>query len=156
MCPSIHPYHYIRVCLSAVGKAWEEKLEWNPKTFQDVYNMNTEADVLHLERKISSAHSRLWRNIVSQQSSSNINGGGGGGIERVSSVDTADASPRNQRDAPPPAFFPADKVLAVVRTLSVGTLSYDRYLFRPLTFRYFFLTHDCCLLIHLYPCNRKI
>lgn len=45
------------------GKAWEEKLEWNPKTFQDVYNMNTDADPLHLERKISSAHTRLWRNL---------------------------------------------------------------------------------------------
>jgi len=48
-------------CLS--GKAWEEKLEWNPKTFQDVYNMNANADPLHLERKISKAHSKLWSNI---------------------------------------------------------------------------------------------
>eukprot|EP00607_Mallomonas_marina_P007923 CAMPEP_0182424908 /NCGR_PEP_ID=MMETSP1167-20130531/11177_1 /TAXON_ID=2988 /ORGANISM="Mallomonas Sp, Strain CCMP3275" /LENGTH=576 /DNA_ID=CAMNT_0024605079 /DNA_START=80 /DNA_END=1807 /DNA_ORIENTATION=- len=50
------------------GKAWEEKLEWNPKTFQDVYNMNTEADPLHLEKKISSAHSRLWRSLSVQPS----------------------------------------------------------------------------------------
>lgn len=45
------------------GKAWEEKLEWNPKTFQDVYNMNTNADPLHLEKRISSAHSKLWKNL---------------------------------------------------------------------------------------------
>jgi len=48
------------------GKAWEQKLEWNPKTFQDVYNMNAEADPLNLERKISSAHSQLWRHLSMQ------------------------------------------------------------------------------------------
>ena len=32
------------------GRAWERQLEWNPKTFEDVYNMNTDANPIDLER----------------------------------------------------------------------------------------------------------
>lgn len=42
------------------GRAWERQLEWNPKTFEDVYKMNTDANPIDLERSISQAHSSRW------------------------------------------------------------------------------------------------
>lgn len=48
------------------GRAWEQRLEWNPKTFEDVYNMNTNADPINLEQSISTAHSSTWRTLQPQ------------------------------------------------------------------------------------------
>ena len=45
------------------GKAWEQKLEWNPRTFEDVYNMNTTADPINLEEQIKDKHSKHWATI---------------------------------------------------------------------------------------------
>lgn len=42
------------------GRAWERQLEWNPKTFEDVYKMNADANPIDLERSISAAHSSRW------------------------------------------------------------------------------------------------
>ena len=42
------------------GKAWSEHLEWNPKTFEDVYNNNTNADPIALERIIADKHKQQW------------------------------------------------------------------------------------------------
>jgi hypothetical protein len=46
------------------GKAWKQDLEWNPKTFEDIYNMNTNADPIKIERQSSSAHSDKWNSLM--------------------------------------------------------------------------------------------
>ena len=46
------------------GKAWEQKLEWNPRTFEDVYNMNTTADPISLEEQIKDKHSEKWARLT--------------------------------------------------------------------------------------------
>jgi hypothetical protein len=51
-----------------LGKAWEQQLEWNPKTFEDVYNMNTNADPIKIENESSNAHSKKWKSIVRSES----------------------------------------------------------------------------------------
>jgi hypothetical protein len=45
------------------GRAWERQLEWNPKTFEDVYKMNTDANPIDLERSISLAHTSRWGDL---------------------------------------------------------------------------------------------
>jgi hypothetical protein len=52
------------------GRAWEQRLEWNPKTFEDVYNMNANADPINLEQSISTAHSSTWRSLQPQNDAS--------------------------------------------------------------------------------------
>lgn len=47
------------------GKAWKQELEWNPKTFEDIYNMNTNADPIKIERQSSDAHSDKWNSLIS-------------------------------------------------------------------------------------------
>jgi len=42
------------------GKAWSEQLEWNPKTFEDVYKNNADADPIALERVIAGKHKQQW------------------------------------------------------------------------------------------------
>jgi hypothetical protein len=42
------------------GKAWSEHLEWNPKTFEDVYKNNANADPIALERVIAGKHKQQW------------------------------------------------------------------------------------------------
>lgn len=54
------------------GRAWEQKLEWNPKTFEDVYRMNAEADPINLEKSISSAHSQHWRHLQPAEASTQL------------------------------------------------------------------------------------
>ena len=48
------------------GKAWKEELEWNPKTFEDIYNMNTNADPIKIERQSSSAHIDKWNSLTNE------------------------------------------------------------------------------------------
>lgn len=48
------------------GKAWKEELEWNPKTFEDIYNMNTNADPIKIERESSSAHTDKWNSLTKE------------------------------------------------------------------------------------------
>lgn len=45
------------------GKAWSDHLAFNPLTFEEVYNMNRNADPLRLEQKKKSEHSKLWKHI---------------------------------------------------------------------------------------------
>jgi hypothetical protein len=45
------------------GRAWERQLEWNPKTFEDVYMMNTDANPIDLERSITQAHTSRWGDL---------------------------------------------------------------------------------------------
>jgi hypothetical protein len=54
------------------GKAWKQELEWNPKTFEDIYNMNTNADPLAIEKQSLTAHSSRWKSLTRE-------GGGSGG-----------------------------------------------------------------------------
>lgn len=46
------------------GKAWKQELEWNPKTFEDIYNMNTNADPLAIEKQSLTAHSSRWKTLT--------------------------------------------------------------------------------------------
>lgn len=70
---------YVYICYTAfvdsctalhctVGKAWEQQLEWNPKTFEDVYNMNTNADPLKIENRVASAHRSKWHSLIRSES----------------------------------------------------------------------------------------
>jgi hypothetical protein len=55
------------VCLfddGGAGKAWKQELEWNPKTFEDVYIMNAEADPISIERHTHTAHSSKWKSLT--------------------------------------------------------------------------------------------
>lgn len=45
------------------GTAWQDQLDFNKHSFEEVYRMNADADPSHLERQIISAHRRLWQNI---------------------------------------------------------------------------------------------
>lgn len=46
------------------GKAWKQELEWNPKTFEDIYNMNADADPLAIEKQSLTAHSSRWKSLT--------------------------------------------------------------------------------------------
>ncbi|RYH10224.1 hypothetical protein EON65_39660 [archaeon] len=45
------------------GKAWEMKVSGNSKSFEEVYNGNTNACPTTLERVIASSHDEAWRKI---------------------------------------------------------------------------------------------
>ncbi len=42
------------------GKNWEQQLEWNSKSFEEVYNMNADANPINIESEINNKHSSLW------------------------------------------------------------------------------------------------
>ena len=42
------------------GKAWSQQLEWNPKTFEDVYKSNANADPITLEHVVNTRHKEQW------------------------------------------------------------------------------------------------
>lgn len=42
------------------GKAWSQQLEWNPKTFEDVYKSNADADPITLEQIVNTRHKEQW------------------------------------------------------------------------------------------------
>jgi hypothetical protein len=79
------------------GKAWKQDLEWNPKTFEDIYNMNTNADPIKIERQSSSAHSDKWNSLIATSAE------GERGVVAVSSTVTdelvQDTSRRSQEEA---------------------------------------------------------
>jgi hypothetical protein len=45
------------------GKAWEQRIEGNPKSFEEVYNMNASADPIRLEAQIHARHEARWAEI---------------------------------------------------------------------------------------------
>ena len=51
------------------GKAWEQKLEFNSYTFEEVYNMNANADPTKLEGKINAKHKKSWVDLQTNNSS---------------------------------------------------------------------------------------
>jgi hypothetical protein len=78
------------------GKAWKQDLEWNPKTFEDIYNMNTNADPIKIERQTSDAHSDKWKSLIRGGSSG---GGGSAVIEQSPSRDALIAHLRDENEA---------------------------------------------------------
>ena len=70
------------------GKAWKQDLEWNPKTFEDIYNMNTNADPIKIERQTSDAHSDKWNSLIRS-----------GGVEQSSSRDALMDRLRDETEA---------------------------------------------------------
>lgn len=70
------------------GKAWKQDLEWNPKTFEDIYNMNTNADPIKIERQTSDAHSDKWNSLIRSS-----------GVEQSSSRDTLMDRLRDETEA---------------------------------------------------------
>ena len=57
------------------GKAWKQELEWNPKTFEDVYLMNETADPISIERRATTAHSSKWKSLTGEARMTTSSGG---------------------------------------------------------------------------------
>lgn len=55
------------------GKAWSQQLEWNPKTFEDVYKTNADADPINLERVMSNRHAEQFAEFQGEKSGSSSN-----------------------------------------------------------------------------------
>lgn len=56
------------------GKVWKQELEWNPKTFEDIYNMNTNADPLAIEKQSLTAHSSKWKSLTRNVRGESVDG----------------------------------------------------------------------------------
>jgi hypothetical protein len=54
------------------GKAWKQELEWNPKTFEDIYNMNADADPSAIEKQSLTAHSSRWKSLTRGSESADL------------------------------------------------------------------------------------
>mmetsp|Transcript_12720 Transcript_12720/g.13148 ORF Transcript_12720/g.13148 Transcript_12720/m.13148 type:complete len:650 (-) Transcript_12720:75-2024(-) len=56
------------------GKVWQKELEWNPKTFEDIYNMNANADPLKIEKQSLTAHSSKWKSLTRNARNESVDG----------------------------------------------------------------------------------